>query len=77
MWPREKRPLTEDGRFGSLHAKIALADRQTLLISSANLTDYAMTLNMEMEILIWGGAVPQQVGNHLLNLVEQGIFVRI
>ncbi len=77
MWPREKRPLTEDGKFGSLHAKIALADEETLLISSANLTDYAMTLNMEMGILVRGGEVPKQVGNHLLNLVEQGIFVKI
>lgn len=77
MWPREKRPLTEDGKFGSLHAKIALADDEALLISSANLTDYAMTLNMEMGILIRGGEAPRQVGNHLLNLVEQGIFVKI
>jgi phosphatidylserine/phosphatidylglycerophosphate/cardiolipin synthase-like enzyme len=77
MWPREKRPLTEAGKFGSLHAKIALADGEILLISSANLTDYAMTLNMEMGILIRGGESPRQVGNHLLNLVEQWVFVRI
>ncbi|MCC6602220.1 MAG: phospholipase [Anaerolineae bacterium] len=77
MWPREKRPLTEDGRFGSLHAKIALADRQTLLISSANLTDYAMTLNMEMGILVRGGEVPKHVESLLLNLLERGVFVKI
>ena len=77
MWPREKRPLTEDGKFGSLHAKIALADEETLLISSANLTDYAMTLNMEMGILVFGGIVPTQVSRHLQNLIEQGVFTRI
>ena len=26
IWSKEKRPLTEDGKYGSLHAKIALAD---------------------------------------------------
>jgi phosphatidylserine/phosphatidylglycerophosphate/cardiolipin synthase-like enzyme len=77
VWPKEKRPLTEDGRFGSLHAKVALADGRTMLISSANLTGYAMTLNMEMGLLVRGGAAPSQVEQHLLRLVEQGVFQRV
>ena len=77
VWPKEKRPLTEDGKYGSLHAKIALADGRALLVSSANLTGYAMTLNMEMGVLVRGGAVPKQVEEHLLRLVEQGVFERI
>ena len=48
VWPLEKRPVSAGGRHGSLHAKIALADRRSMLVSSANLTQYAMTLNMEM-----------------------------
>lgn len=77
VWPKEKRPLTEDGKFGSLHAKIALADGRLLLVSSANLTDYAMTLNMEMGVMIHGGDSPEQVERHLARLVEQGIFEKI
>lgn len=75
VWAREKRPLDEKGRFGSLHAKVALADGRLLLISSANLTGHAMTLNMEMGVLIRGGREPQQVESHLLRLIEQEVFV--
>lgn len=77
VWPREKRPLAENGKTGSLHAKVALADGRLLLISSANLTGYAMTLNMEMGVMIRGGDAPTQVERHLLRLVEQGDFERI
>jgi phosphatidylserine/phosphatidylglycerophosphate/cardiolipin synthase-like enzyme len=77
VWPKEKRPVDESGRFGSLHAKIALADSRTMLVSSANLTGHAMTLNMEMGLLVRGGTVPQQVGRHLTRLVEQGVFERV
>lgn len=74
VWPKEKRPLTETGKYGSLHAKIALADGHDLLISSANLTGYALSLNMEMGLLVRGGETPGQVAHHLQRLVEQGVF---
>ena len=45
-WPLERRPRDDEGRHGSLHAKCAVADRELLLISSANLTHYALSLNM-------------------------------
>jgi phosphatidylserine/phosphatidylglycerophosphate/cardiolipin synthase-like enzyme len=77
VWPKGKRPLTEAGKYGSLHAKIALADDSNLLISSANLTGYALSLNMEMGLLVRGGETPLQVGHHLRYLVEQGVFERI
>jgi phosphatidylserine/phosphatidylglycerophosphate/cardiolipin synthase-like enzyme len=74
IWPLDKRPISIDGKHGSLHAKIAVADGQTMFISSANLTEYAMTLNMEMGILIRGGPLPAQVETHLTRLIEQKIF---
>jgi len=74
VWPLERRPQTADGRHGSLHAKIALADGRMMLISSANLTEYAMTLNMEMGLLVHGGPLPAQVETHLARLVERGMF---
>lgn len=74
-WPFDKRPLSPEGKHGSLHAKIALADGEHLLLSSANLTEYALTLNMEMGVMIHRGRVPAQVERHLQRLVELAIFV--
>ena len=45
-----------------------------MLVSSANLTEYAMTLNMEMGLLVHGGPLPLQVERHLVRLVEDGVF---
>ncbi len=77
VWPLEKRPRSEDGRHGSLHAKVAIADGHTMLVSSANLTEYAMTLNMEVGVMINGGTSPERVAEHLGRLVEQGTFRRV
>ncbi len=74
VWPLEKRPRSADGRHGSLHAKVALADGKAMLVSSANLTEYAMTLNMEMGLLVHGGSLPGKVEAHLVRLIEQGVF---
>ncbi len=71
VWPRDQRPLSPDGKHGSLHAKIAVADGSTLLVSSANLTEYAMTLNMEMGVLIHGGELPAKVEAHFVKLIER------
>jgi phosphatidylserine/phosphatidylglycerophosphate/cardiolipin synthase-like enzyme len=45
-----------------------------MLISSANLTGHAMTLNMELGLLVHGGPLPAQVETHLERLVERGVF---
>jgi len=47
-----------------LHAKLAVADGESLFISSANLTNAAMQLNMELGVLICGGELPAQVVKH-------------
>lgn len=77
IWPLEKRPRSDDGRHGSLHAKVAIADSRVMHISSANLTEYAMTLNMELGVMINGGASPERVVEHLARLVEQGTFRQV
>lgn len=77
VWPLEERLRAADGRYGSLHAKVAVADGQTMLVSSANLTDYAMTLNMELGLLVHGGPLPGQVETHLKRLVEMGVFQEV
>jgi phosphatidylserine/phosphatidylglycerophosphate/cardiolipin synthase-like enzyme len=71
-WPLEQRPRDDEGRHGSLHAKCAVADRDLLLISSANLTHYALNLNMELGLLIRGGPQPREVDRHFRALIDQG-----
>jgi phosphatidylserine/phosphatidylglycerophosphate/cardiolipin synthase-like enzyme len=77
IWPLEQRLVNESGRHGSLHAKVAVADGEKLFISSANLTDYAMNLNMEMGVLVEGGRLPDQVRRHFLSLITDGHLRRV
>lgn len=74
VWPLHNRPLSAAGKRGSLHAKVTVADEKRLLISSANLTDYAVTINMEMGVLIDGGNEPRRVASHLTRLTEHNVF---
>jgi phosphatidylserine/phosphatidylglycerophosphate/cardiolipin synthase-like enzyme len=66
-WPENKRPV-ENGLIGSLHAKIAIADNNRLFITSANLTQFAMEMNIEAGILISSGELPRLVHEHLTEL---------
>ena len=45
-----------------MHAKIAVADRMVLLVSSANLTSAGIDKNIEAGILVHGGTAPVRVG---------------
>lgn len=51
-----------------------MADGQVVLISSANLTEYAMTLNMEMGVLLRGGEWPLRVEQHFERLMHTGML---
>ena len=75
IWPKSKRPVNIDGKMGSLHAKFAIADNREIFISSANLTSYAMTLNMEMGILIHSANFALEVSSHINGLISSGHFV--
>ena len=61
---------------GSLHAKCAVADQATAFISSANLTEYALSLNMELGMLVKGGSLPRELAAHLRGLIQGRILVR-
>jgi phosphatidylserine/phosphatidylglycerophosphate/cardiolipin synthase-like enzyme len=74
LWPREQRPQNPEGRVGSMHVKCAVADRNWLFLSSANLTEYAFTLNMEPGILSTSGSLPEQVQTHLDRLITEGVL---
>ncbi len=75
VWPLEKRGTHRDGKHGSLHVKCAVADANSALISSANLTEYAMNLNMELGLLVKGGDVPRDLDAHLRSLIQNRVVV--
>ena len=74
VWPVDKRPVDGHGRHGSLHAKCAVADDAVLFVSSANLTAYALTLNMELGLLVQGGSAPRAVADHFTRLIAKGVL---
>ncbi|WP_017574764.1 DISARM system phospholipase D-like protein DrmC [Nocardiopsis kunsanensis] len=70
-WPVEGRP----NRYARSHAKIAVADRRSLLVSSANLTQSGVERSIEAGLLVRGGAVPVRVAEHVAELQARGVLV--
>ena len=70
VWPLTHRPLSQGGRPAVLHAKCAVADDDLLFVSSANLTDAALGLNMELGALIRGGPWPGKIRRHFDALID-------
>ncbi len=69
-WPVSRR--AEQG--AKMHAKIAVADRRTLLVSSANLTASGATRNIEAGLLIRGGTAPARAAEHIAELRAAGVL---
>jgi phosphatidylserine/phosphatidylglycerophosphate/cardiolipin synthase-like enzyme len=84
FWPEEKRDKVTNvtlgkphSKFGILHVKCAVADGNRLFLSSANFTEYAFTINMELGLLVTGGKLPSQVERHFEQMIELGEFQRV
>jgi hypothetical protein len=76
-WPQEQRAKDENGKVGILHVKCAVADGYRMFLSSANLTEYAFTINMELGLLVTGGKLPEQVERHFERLVAAGTLLGV
>lgn len=72
IWPSDKRPMDGAGHRGVLHAKCAVADDQLLFVSSANLTEHALNLNIELGTLITGGTEPAVVAAQFERMIADG-----
>ena len=69
-WPRELR-----GHDGArMHAKLAVADRFALFVSSVNLTQSAVEHSIEAGVLVRGGTAPARAAEHLDELRSHGIL---
>jgi phosphatidylserine/phosphatidylglycerophosphate/cardiolipin synthase-like enzyme len=71
-WPQENRAKDDNGKIGILHVKCAMADGHRMFLSSANLTEYAFTHNLELGLLVTGGKLPGQVERHFDELIYTG-----
>ncbi|WP_229835093.1 DISARM system phospholipase D-like protein DrmC, partial [Dactylosporangium sucinum] len=72
-WPTDQR--AEHG--AKMHAKIAVADRRVLLVSSANLTQAGIGKNIEAGLLVRGGVAPVRAAEHIAELRAQGVLARL
>jgi len=69
-WPQENRPKDDNGKLGILHVKCAVADEHRMFLSSANFTEYAFIINMELGLLVTGGRSPAQVEQQFDRLIQ-------
>ncbi len=76
-WPQENRPKDDNGKIGILHVKCAVADGHRMFLSSANFTEYAFTINMELGLLVTGGKLPGQVEKHFDRLICTGALAGV
>ena len=76
-WPLDQRPANGAGKTGTLHAKCLVCDERQALVSSANLTDYALELNMELGLRVTGEDVPMRIALHFEQLMVRGILERV
>ena len=77
FWPKDNRLEGESGKVGILHVKCAVADGEWLFLSSANLTQQAFTINMELGILVRGGTMPRRVEEQFRGLIRTKVLLEI
>lgn len=76
VWPSEQRPSLPAG-VAALHAKAAIADDHTALVTSANLTGHGISDNMELGLLVRGGPVPRRLAAHFTLLMTDRVLDRV
>ncbi|MEQ4303882.1 DISARM system phospholipase D-like protein DrmC [Plantactinospora sp. B6F1] len=72
-WPVDQRAE----RGAKMHAKIAVADRRLLLVSSANLTQSGAGKNIEAGLLVRGGSAARRAAEHVDELKARGVLARL
>ncbi len=75
-WPVENRERNPSGRPGKLHAKVAIID-DTVIISSANLTDDAFNRNLEVGVLVRSNPFLTSTKTYLESLITEGVLARL
>jgi phosphatidylserine/phosphatidylglycerophosphate/cardiolipin synthase-like enzyme len=73
-WPKSQRPLNAKGQIGSLHIKGIISDQTHVFVSSANFTQHALQLNLELGLLTKQPLLAQQIIDTVDNLLHQHIL---
>lgn len=73
-WSPDRRPHNAGGSIGAMHAKCLIADRHRALVSSANLTGYALEVNMELGLLV-EGITAKRLADHFDQLMFRGELI--
>jgi cardiolipin synthase C len=71
-WPENRRPVVGASR-AALHAKLVAADERVALLGSANLTDKALAVNLELGVIIRDPDVVSRIVRHFRSLMEPGV----
>lgn len=66
-WPAEHRQAG-----AAMHSKYLVVDRTVALVGSANITNSALSYNMECGVLVRGGGLARQIALHIDGLVDTG-----
>jgi phosphatidylserine/phosphatidylglycerophosphate/cardiolipin synthase-like enzyme len=64
--------MGKNHKVGILHVKCAVADGEWRFLSSANMTQQAFTINMELGMLVRGGSMPSRVEQQFERLIQSG-----
>ena len=73
-WPATRRPAIGASR-AALHAKLVAADGRIALLGSANLTDKALALNLELGVIIHDSEVVRRMVRRFRSLMRPGVGV--
>ncbi|MCS7050566.1 MAG: DISARM system phospholipase D-like protein DrmC [Thermomicrobium sp.] len=76
VWSAEARKAEGGAVSAAVHAKCVVADGRLAFITSANLTTAALERNMELGMLIRGGAAPEKLRQHLVALVNMRVIAK-
>lgn len=57
-WPKEKRERDTNRHIGLMHAKAIVVDAKAMFVTSANLSDAALSRNIEVGLVVRGGQQP-------------------
>lgn len=76
-WPTKRRPLNSQGKFGSLHIKAMISDQRKVFIGSANLTQYALNLNLELGLTAHQPNLARQITKTINGMIHSRILLRL
>lgn len=67
-------PVANREHGAVMHAKTAVIDRRTAFVTSANLTESAVSRNIELGVVVRGGTLALRLAAHIDKMIDDGIL---